>query len=163
MVQGKHVLSDVYRKDGRVFGLVKGTGKTQLMRQVGVPGTMGASSELLRGKQVERFLHGAEKGFFNTKDTGKFIKRGFWRGPGGMAAAIVAPLLLEKMAAPVVGMAGKWLDESFHDFHQAKRVNYDNRYFNTQQWQMNSYQQMGAAMNNYENSMMSIARIYHSR
>lgn len=83
-----------------------------------------------------------------------------WKGNLGMMAAQMAVSIGAKMA---FGFAGKVLDEAYSEQRHFRQPHYDNRYFNTKQYDMSSYQQLGAAMDSYENRMMSVARIYHAR
>lgn len=170
MSLGQHVLNDVYRhnRGGAIYGLSKSEGKSQVLKVI-QGGTGKIRGAELAGAKATRFMQNSEKGFYRTKgflgtNIGKgFMKTGFWRGRMGPVWMIVLPMLAEKVTAPVLSFAGKLLDEGFSTYHRAKQPYYDNRYFNTQQWQQNSYQQMGAAMNSYENNQMSIARIHHQR
>jgi hypothetical protein len=162
-VTGKNFVSDVFHKNGSTYGLTAGKAGAEVSTLEWLGGRAGST---LTGAKAAAFTKGAEKGFFKMGAkgaAGKFIKRGFWRGPMGMVTAFGAGMALEAVAAPVVGFMGKLADEAFQGYQNAKRIQYDNRYFNTGQWQQNAYQQMGGAINNYENNMTSIARIYHGR
>jgi len=66
-------------------------------------------------------------------------------------------------AKSVLGFAGGIIDEAMKDEHRFRNIHYDSRFFNTQEDQMTNYQQLGSAMNNYQNRMTSTARVYHSR
>jgi hypothetical protein len=83
-----------------------------------------------------------------------------WKGNVGIMAAQMAIGIGAKMA---LGFAGKVLDEAYSESKHFRKPHYDQRFFNTQREDQSSYQQLGQAMDSYENKMMSVARIYHAR
>ena len=82
------------------------------------------------------------------------------KGNIGMIAGQIALGVAAKFA---LGFAGRVLDQAYSEDKHFRKPQYDNRFFNTQRYDQSSYQQLGAAMDNYENRMMSVARIYHAR
>ena len=83
-----------------------------------------------------------------------------WRGIGLMAALQFGVDIGSKV---LLGFAGRALDQAYNEQRHFMKPYYDNRFFNTQEYDRSSYQQLGMAMDNYENRMMSVARIYHAR
>lgn len=113
--------------------------------------TKGAQKGVVKDYKTLKGLGGPN----NRRFIGNFGKGNIAMWGAAIAASIAAPLIL--------GTAGKVMDIASADARSRKAVSYDTRYFNTQQYDQSSYQQLGAAMNNYESKMMSISRIYHSR
>lgn len=96
---------------------------------------------------------------FGSRIAGTYKPMGM-KGNLYMMGAQIAVGLTAKLA---LGFAGKVLDEAYSESRHFRKPQYDNRFFNTQKEDQSSYQQLGAAMESYENKMMSVARIYHSR
>lgn len=91
--------------------------------------------------------------------------KGFMKGLSGKRelGLNLGALAIGAAVGLVAGYAGKLVDESNQNFLRSKYPQYDNRFFDTREQDMSSYQQLGAAMNTYHNRMVSTARIFHSR
>lgn len=175
---GMNMTSEHYKRGffGPTYGAKMGgvNEKTEILHYRGsnflnrkAPNWMGfkANAATLEGEAASVFKRGARHGFFRESSLlGKgFIGKGLMGGMGGMAIMIAAPMITEWAMSPVVGFVGKMYDENMHEFQNAKRIQYDNRQFNTGQWQQTASQQVGAAMAGAENLQMSLARMYHAR
>lgn len=117
--------------------------------------------------QLKNVVHGQNANSMRFRSGGKFktpLSRGF-TGNMGMAmnlgAMIALPIVAGMAASATLGMAGKVLDTVRNESIKGMGLNYDKRYFNTEQYDMSSYQQLGAAMQQQESRAMSVARIYH--
>jgi hypothetical protein len=120
------------------------------------------------------------------KHTTMYGKKGVWRQPAGAAGigegaftgrsllmtgwgaglSMAAFIGLPIMAGAAFGLAGRLLDEAHMGYQQSKYHHLDKRDFNNRQmmeWNMQKQGQMMDNMMPYENNMMSMARIYHSR
>lgn len=93
--------------------------------------------------------------------SGKFFKHGAWKRDILMLG--LAPMLLGGVATAGLSAAGAFVDSAIQSKKQRDELNYDNRFFDTRQQDANTFQQVGMAMRNYQDTMTSVARIYHSR
>ena len=102
------------------------------------------------GQKATSFRAGLGKGF-----VGNFGMR------MNFGAMLLTPIAAGMAASATFGLAGKVLDAVHSESKRNQNLTYDKRYFNTQQYDMSSYQQLGAAMQQQESRMLSVARIYH--
>lgn len=77
--------------------------------------------------------------------------------------SFVAPLAAGFVTSKVLGVGGKILDSAYSHDRTGKQIKYDNRFFDSRANQAAAYNQIGMAMNNYQEKMVSVGRIYHSR
>lgn len=146
-------------------------------RIIGGPGILarGLLSPEHRAAAAEHIMKNGKKGVFrmglngsgkSTSMSGRFIRdsrlMSKWGGIASVAAFVGVPML----ASAAFGTAGQLLDEAHLAYQQAKYHTYDTRDFNNRQtyeWNMNKQNAMMTSMMPYENNMMSMARVYHSR
>ena len=110
--------------------------------------------DLLKAKNFKS-AYFTEKGLASTAVKASGFMKGLVLPMGGA-------LLVGAMARGALGFAGKIIDDASKDYDRQRTTYYDTRFFNTQQAQMSSYQQIGQAMQAQEQRMVSVARIYHS-
>lgn len=99
-------------------------------------------------------------------ESGRFIRNSRLMSPVGSVLTLAAGLAIPMAARATFGFAGQLMDEAHMAYQQAKYHTYDTREFNNRQmyeWNMNKQNQMMTNMMPYEQNMMSMARIYHSR
>ena len=97
---------------------------------------------------------------------GRFIRNSRIMSGAGSIAAAAAFFVVPMVASSAFGLAGRLLDESHMAYTQSKYHTYDTRDFNNRQmyeWNMNKQNQMMTNMMPYEQNMMSLSRVYHSR
>ena len=92
---------------------------------------------------------------------GKFIKSMNWKRD--IALLVGGPIAVSMGASAVGGFVGRFLDEEVAGRRAGQQMTYDNRFFDSRKYDMNTYDQVGAAMQSYQNKMVSSARIFHSR
>lgn len=117
-----------------------------------------AEGEHLMANAASRGVIGSGK-WYKGAGSG-FLKNAGWKM---MAGTVLAPMAMSMLAAPVLGFAGKLVDEMYNQSRKSREVKYDERYIVNQQQDMTTNQSVGAAMDAYQNKMMSMSRIYHSR
>jgi len=135
--------NDFYMKEGENMFQLNGTSK------------FGGALSKTEAAMIE------EKGMAGVmKNSGRFV-----RNPGMklMAGMFVAPLMMSMLVTPILGAAGKVMDAAYEESRKRREVNYDHRYIVNQKQDMSTMQSVGAAMDSYQNKMMSMSRIYHSR
>jgi hypothetical protein len=160
VVEAKVLSPNSAAKVGNVYSELKSGGWQQTGELKGGKFSPMTSSAVIEeasplGKAISKYGIGGL-----VKNESKFIKsHGFVKG----TLPFVGAFLVGQMTRSILGFAGGMVDEAVKDYHRSRRIQYDNRFFNTQRDQMTNYQTLGMAMNNYENRMMSTSRIYHSR
>lgn len=155
-------LDEVKNYRGLVAARPLGGGAPQLLKN-----SFGAASKAQEGAAARLAMSKGTEGVFrSTGAGGRFIKNSRmlhgWGGGLTMAAFFVVPMV----AQTAFGVAGKLLDEAHTSYLQAQSHSYDTRDFNNRsmyEWNMNKQNQMMTNMIPYENNMMSMARIHHSR
>lgn len=122
-----------------------------------------------KGMAALKKMKGTEEGYIGRKILSrswgkKFIKNASFKA-GLVSAGIYMgiPLAVDIIGSAALGFAGKYLDQSNNDAKSRKAMYYDNRYFDTRKYDASSYDQIGMAMNDYSNTMQSMARVYHAR
>lgn len=161
---------DMWRRVGaqemaRVGG--KGGPMYNVMKDGGLQSVSGGKGyTAAEAKNLKNITHGQNAFSFRPRANGK------WKAPGkgfvsnfgmgmNIGAMVLAPIAIGLAASATMGLAGKLLDTVRNESQKGMELTYDKRFFNTQQQDMSSYQQLGAAMQQQESRMMSVARIYH--
>lgn len=138
-------------------GISRHTGRANLYKQSG--GTMthlgGSSVDDAMAKTIRKTGTAGVIG-----RNGNFIKNFGWKFQVG---SMLGPMAVGFAASTLLGFGGKMMDEMYQDGRRNREMKYDNRYIVDQQKDMDTMQQVGAGMNAYQNRMVSMGRIYHSR
>jgi len=158
--------------DGKRVGLTEGlrgaNGKMYKALESG--GAVGPNGERMgaawekRARQVNgRFLEkpGSAANPFRGSPGSKWIKPFNIKTNLLMFAGI--PIAAGLLASTAGGLAGKFIDEQVASQRQSRQMSYDTRFFDSRRYDMNTYEQVGAAMESYQNKMVSVARIFHGR
>jgi hypothetical protein len=163
---------NTWENAGRNASSTIGTG----MDFMGAGGLGGLAYYSLRHGGLETEMNGvkgimmsAEKGILSRGISKLPFMGGFGRPKGfmksmsvkGGLAMFALPMLTEMALSPILGFAGKILDESVQSSRMMREIKYDNRFFDTNRYDQSTFQQVGQAMNNYQSKMVSMARIYH--
>jgi hypothetical protein len=78
-------------------------------------------------------------------------------------ASMAVPMLVMAGGRAALGVAGSIVDQALGDYRKSRKAFYDERFFNTEENNMSSYQQIGSAMRTMENRYTNVSRIFHSR
>ena len=163
---GMHAFEDVYKSGSSVTAVAGKQGK--VLAGVAEWETIKQAEKGTRGFWVQS----AKEGLAPLRGKGMFLKEGndFSRmmlGGWKMPTALIAGTMLATAAfEKISSVAGQLMDESHLAFNQAKMHTYDNRQFNNrgmQTWGMQNQQAAMQAVGGFEQNMMSVARVYHSR
>lgn len=114
-----------------------------------------------------QFLKGAKRKIAYGNEGGNIKFKG--SGFGGLTIfglTMGLGMMVSYTVGKGLGFMGKIIDSVHQSYQQAKMPTYDTRFFQnrmTEQWDMTAQQQVGAAMSDFSNRMVSTARIMHSR
>jgi hypothetical protein len=139
-------------------------GRASVLNKINLIGTRGVE------RTAEAAMAKGSKGVWrytgNQIEGGRFIRSSRLMGLSGGLLGTAAAIAIPMAASAVFGVAGQLLDEAHMAYQQSKFHTYDTRDFNNRQmyeWNMNKQNQMMTNMMPYEQNMMSMARVYHSR
>ena len=94
---------------------------------------------------------------------GKFLGE---LGGGNMLkglAPFVVPVVALGLARSALGVAGSVVDQALGDYRRSKQHFVDQRYFNTEEANQSSYNQIGIGMRAQSQVYLNTSRIFHSR
>lgn len=117
-------------------------------------------------------VKGMQKTGLRSLFKGNGLAKGVWKNGQFLKSGSIATdifliaggtVALNIAGSAIGGLAGRIADEALADSRNRRGMYYDNRYFDNRQYGYSTMQQVGMAMNNHGQNMMSVARIFHSR
>jgi len=91
---------------------------------------------------------------------GKFIKPMSWKKDISLG---IGAMLTGMVASAGLGMVGRYIDGNIAEHKRRSVIDYDSRFFDTRRYDQATNNQVGMAMQNYSDRLVSVARIHHSR
>jgi hypothetical protein len=149
---------EVFRTGGAFRGKTFYRENGEMLERISRRGVAQGTGLSLAGAEAKAIIKGADKRYLLK--SGMSTMRQTWKFDVGVTLGIMGVGILGSAA---LGAVGGIMDMANADSKSFKRIHYDTNYFDTRKQDMSSYDQIGAAMQNYSSRMQSVARIYHSR